>query len=325
MTCRERVGIPALPFFNRMKKRILTFLAKWLMIFLVASVMIFAVVRMMPSTPVEQWLTSFNLPHTEENVQRVTQLMGLDQPLPVQYLAWMRAFLRGDWGLSLISHVSIRDTFLQKMPYSVSIGLGGILLSAVLAFFLGYRAALRVGGFCDRLSSALAIFSQSIPSFITSVFIIYFLSVRLKAVRFFTGGSTSALMTAMAITALYQLGGLSRVVRNAFREEMTRSYVRFAISRGFSREFVLFRHASRPVLCTLISAVIANFAWVFGGSTVLEFAFTIPGVSYFLVDSMKSSDYTVLQTYMLVVVIWMFLVHLTLNLALLALDVRRRA
>ena len=195
----------------------------------------------------------------------------------------------------------------------------------MLAFFLGYRAALHIGGVCDRLSAALAVFSQSIPSFITSVFIIYFLGVKLRAVKFFTGSVRNAMISAILITAIYQLGGLSRVVRNAFREEMRKSYVRFAISRGFSREYVLYRHASRPVLCTLIGAVIANFAWVFGGSTVLEFAFTIPGVSYFLVDSMQSSDYTVLQTYLLVVVIWMFCVHAVLNLVLYALDVRRRA
>ena len=306
-------------------KNVISFLVKWLLIFAVASVMIFGVVRLMPSTPVEQWLTSFNLPHTKENVAKVTALMGLDQPLPVQYLAWLRNFFKGDWGLSLISHVSIRDTFMQKLPYSVSIGLSGILISAVLAFFLGYRAALHIGGVCDRLSAALAVFSQSIPSFITSVFIIYFLGVKLRAVKFFTGSVRNAMISAILITAIYQLGGLSRVVRNAFREEMRKSYVRFAISRGFSREYVLYRHASRPVLCTLIGAVIANFAWVFGGSTVLEFAFTIPGVSYFLVDSMQSSDYTVLQTYLLVVVIWMFCVHAVLNLALYALDVRRRA
>ena len=156
-------------------------------------------------------------------------------------------------------------------------------------------------------------------------FIIYFLGVKLRAVKFFTGSVRNAMISAILITAIYQLGGLSRVVRNAFREEMRKSYVRFAISRGFSREYVLYRHASRPVLCTLIGAVIANFAWVFGGSTVLEFAFTIPGVSYFLVDSMQSSDYTVLQTDLLVVVIWMFCVHAVLNLVLYALDVRRRA
>ena len=68
--------------------------------------------------------------------------------------------------------------------------------------------------------------------------------------------------------------------------------------------------------------MIANFAWVFGGSTVLEFAFTIPGVSYFLVDSMQSSDYTVLQTYILVVVVWMFVVHVILNVVLQLLNAR---
>ena len=187
-------------------KNVIAFLVKWLLIFAVASVMIFGVVRLMPSTPVEQWLTSFNLPHTKENVAKVTALMGLDQPLPVQYFAWLRNFFKGDWGLSLISHVSIRDTFIQKLPYSVSIGLSGILISAVLAFFLGYRAALHIGGVCDRLSAALAVFSQSIPSFITSVFIIYFLGVKLKAVKFFTGSVRNAMISAILITAIYQLG-----------------------------------------------------------------------------------------------------------------------
>ena len=79
------------------------------------------------------------------------------------------------------------------------------------------------------------------------------------------------------------------------------------------------------VFSFLTAAVISGFAWVFGGSAVLEFAFGIPGISCFLIDSMKARDYNVLQNYILIVVIWMFLVHLALHFVLLALDVRRKA
>ncbi|MCR4891246.1 MAG: ABC transporter permease [Lachnospiraceae bacterium] len=305
-------------------KRAISFLVKWIIIFFVASVLIFGLVRLMPTSPVDRWLSSYNLPRTEENIAYVTERMGLNESLPVQYAAWIGNFLKGDWGYSLKSHLDIKEQFIQKLPYSICIGLTGILVAAFLSFFIGYRAALNRGGICDRLSSVLSIFSQSVPSFIFAIIIIYFFSVKLKAVKFFTGNGAYALITASLITAFYNLGILSRVVRNAFREEMDKSYVRFAVSRGFSKEKVLFHHASKPVICRLISTVIADFAWVFGGSTVLEFAFSIPGVSFFLVSSMQNSDYNVLQTYILIVIIWMFFVHLVLNLVLYAIDVRRR-
>ncbi|MGN0255139.1 MAG: ABC transporter permease, partial [Chordicoccus sp.] len=284
----------------------------------------FGLVRLMPVSPVERWLSAFNLPYTDKNIAYVTKRMGLDRPLAVQYADWILNFLRGDWGYSLKSHLDIRQQFLAKLPYSVNIGIAGIVISALAAFPVGYRAAVRRGGICDRVSSALSMLTQSVPSFIASIVLIYFFGARLKLVRFFTGNGAYAMTAAILITAFYGVGPLSRVVRKSFREEMNSSYVRFSVSRGFSPEEVLLFHASRPVICRLISTVMAEFATVFGGSSVLEFAFGIPGISTFLVTSMKSSDYNVLESYILVVIIWMFLVHLVLNLVLQMVDVRRR-
>ena len=306
-------------------KKIIIFFVKWLIIFFVASILIFAAVRMMPSTPVDKWLDAYHLPHTEENVRFMTEKMGLDDPAVVQYGKWIGNFVRGDWGVSLVSGENIRERFFDKMPYSFSIGIFGLLIGASVAFLLGYRAALTNGGICDKLTTFMTIFSQSVPMFIISILIINAFGVKLKIASFFTGNGYYSIMAAIVITALYCIGGLSRVVRSAFRGEMGKSYVKFMVSRGFDRKIVLRKHAYKPALSSLISSVITRFAGVFGGSTVLEFAFTIPGVSYFLVDSMQSSDYTVLQTYLLVVVIWMFCVHAVLNLVLYALDVRRRA
>lgn len=300
------------------------YMLKWTAVFWLASVLIFTVVRLMPVSPVQQYLFSYNLPQTEENMEIVSRQMGLDRPLTEQYLQWMHHFLQGDWGESLVSHLDIREQFMQKLPYSVSIGLGGILLAGILSFILGYRAALKKGGICDRITAALAVTAQSVPSFITAILVINLFSVKLRLVRFFTGNGAYALISAILITALYQTGALSRVVRNAFREEMGKTYLNALVLRGFPREKALLYHAYRPALCRLISAVIANFAWVFGGSAVLEFAFAIPGISYFLVDSMQGRDYNVLQTYMLILLLWMFVVHLILNLALQVLDVRRQ-
>ena len=305
-------------------KQTAAFLCRWALLFFLTSVLVFVLVRMMPVTPEEQWLTTYKLPHSEENLAYVREQMGLNKPLPVQYVRWITRFLSGDWGLSLVSRVDIRSQFVRKLPPSLSIGLLGTLLGAGTGLALGYGAAFRRRGVCDRLSSFLSVFSQSVPAFLLSLLIIHLLSVQLKAVRFFTGDGRYALLTAILLTALYAAGALSRVVRNACREEMDKTYVKFAVSMGFPKRKVLRSYALKPVLCKLTAAVSASFAWVFGGSAILEFAFGIPGISYFLIDSMKARDYNVLQTYILVVVIWMFLVHLVLGLLLRALDARGR-
>ena len=306
-------------------KNAILFLIKWLIIFFVTSVLIFAAVRMMPSTPVDKWLDAYHLPHTEENIAYVEEKMGLDDPLPIQYVEWIGNFLRGDWGVSLVSGENIRERFLAKMPYSFSIGIIGILMGAFFAFFLGYRAALNRSGLCDRLTTAMTIFCQSIPMFIVSILIINAFGVRLGIASFFTGDGRYSIIAAILLTAIYSLGGLSRVVRSAFREEMGKSYVKFMVSRGFEPKTVLWKHAYKPPLASLVSAVITRFAGVFGGSTVLEFAFAIPGLSTMLVSAMDSRDYSILQTYILVVVIWMFFVHMILNLVLQMLGARRDA
>lgn len=306
-------------------KQIIIFLVKWLIIFFVASVIIFIAVRMMPSTPVDKWLNAYHLAHTEENVAFVTHKMGLDQPLIVQYLTWIGNFLRGDWGVSLVSGENIRERFMAKMPYSFSIGICGLLIGAAVSFFLGFRAALKRNGFCDRLTTGMTIFSQSVPMFIVSILIINAFGVKLQIAKFFSGDGRFAILAAIILTAVYCMGGLSRVVRAAFREEMSKSYVRFMVSRGFAPKTVLRKHAYKPALASLISSVITRFAGVFGGSTVLEFAFAIPGLSTMLVSAMDSRDYSILQTYILVVVIWMFFVHLILHLVLRLLGVRREA
>lgn len=300
------------------------FLIKWILIFFIASILIFVVVRLMPDTPEEQLLASYHLPANEENLGILKKQLGLDRPLQVQYLSWIGNFLRGDWGTSLVSQVGLLEQFKQKLPYSAAIGLGGIFWAMPFAFFLGFQAALRRGGFCDRLTGFLSVAAQAFPNFILAILIIYLVGVRLRLVRFFTGSGGFSMFFAILLSGLYMVGNLSRVVKVHFLQEMGKSYMRFTVSRGFSIKYVMLRHGYKPVLYGLISAVTANFAWVLGGSAVLEFAFLIPGISYFLADSMKARDYAVLQTYILVVVIWMFLVHLILKLVLSLLDVRSR-
>lgn len=303
-------------------KKILLFIVKWLIIFWVASVVSFGVGRLMPGSPAQLLLQAYDLPETPENIEMIERQWGLDEPLIKQYDAWMKNFLRGDWGRSMISKLEIRKLFLKKLPYSLILGFGSILISSLFAFFMGFAAAIRPGGLADKLSRGLAVFAQTVPSSILAVLTIYLIGVKLKAVKFFTGGSTAGVVAATLFLSLYAMGGLARIVRIHFREQMGKPYIRFAIARGFESNYALLRYGSRPVLYGLVSVLIPKFGWILGGSSVMEFIFTIPGISYFLVDSIRLRDYYVIQSYIMVVVIWMFAINCISNLIMNVLDGR---
>ncbi len=304
-------------------KNSLIFTLKYILVFLIISMIIFAVVRLLPTPPTDQWLSAYNLPRTDENIKWVTEKMGLNKPIAEQYINWIRNFFVGDWGKSLISNAEIFPIFLSKMPISLSIGFIGTLLAGILGFLLGYGSAYSKYSWCDKLSSALVVLTQSLPSFIVAIIIIHFLSIKLKLFYFFSGSIIAPLIISILLTCLYTAGGLARIVKLAYQEEMKKSYVRMLVTLGFSRSEIMRRHILRPILIKLLAAILSRFAWVFGGSTVLEFAFAMPGISYFLVDSMQKSDYNVLQTYVLVVILWMFFIHILLSILIKSLDIRR--
>lgn len=296
-----------------MLKKTFRYVLRWTFFLIMASILVFVVTRSIPGSPAEQLLFAYQLPPTEENIVRLNNKWGLDQPFVQQYWTWIFNFVQGDWGKSIVTKMEIREEFMAKLPYSLAIGLGGLLLAATLSYFLGYCAALNPHGLLDKITILLSMLSQAIPNFIISVLIIYYLGVHLNIVHFFGDSSIPGVTFAMLIACIYSVGGFSRVVKTQFQEQMKQTYFKFALTRGFSEKAFLFHHAYKPVLHALISLITARLAWVVGGSAVLEFTFAIPGISYFLVDSMKAKDYFVLQSYIMIIMLWMFVMHMILN------------
>ncbi|MDO4690301.1 MAG: ABC transporter permease [Fusobacterium sp.] len=299
------------------------YILKWLFLFLGITLLIFSIVRIMPFSPVEMLLQQYNLPFTEENKKMLIEQFGLNVNIFTQYIKWLINFLKGDFGQSFLTKMPIRDEMLRKLPYSFFIGFSSLLLAIVLSFILGYLSAIKENSLFDIFTRGLSIFNLTIPSFLWAILIIYYFGVKIKAIKFFTDGSFWGIVFSILILTLYQLGSLSRIVRQAFVRLKEESYVKFYVLRGFKMEYILLRHCYKPVLYSLFSASISRFSSVIGGSTVLEFAFAIPGISYFLINSIIARDYNVIQAYILFVFIWMFLVHLFFDFCLIFLKEKR--
>ncbi len=273
------------------------------------SVVVFTCVRLLPSSPAEILLMTYGLPNTPENIARLQVQWGLDAPILVQYVRWFSHFLKGDWGISYMSKKPVFDELLVRGRYSLLIGMGGVVAASVSSFFMGYLAALKKNGLVDHFTRLCSLLVQTIPSFVMTIMIIYVLGVKMKMVRFFTGDGRISMSLACFVVAFYAFGEMARLVRSRFREIMSETYVVAAISRGFHPAYVLIREGYKPVLFSLLAAVQSKMAWVIGGTAVVEIAFGIPGVSQFLVESIKYRDYNVIQSYILFMAAWMFFVH----------------
>ena len=292
------------------------YVLRWLGIIFVLSVITFLIVRFIPVSPVDMLLQHYNLPLTEENRQLLTSYYKLDQSLFQQYIAWIKDFLKGNWGISFITKLPVKQEMLRRLPYSLIIGLGSLFISIVLSFFLGYLAAIKEKGFFDRLTRVISILTLSVPSFIIAIIIIYYFGVKTQLIKFFIGGKFYGVLFSIMILVLYQFGNLSRIVRDTFVEMKEETFVKFYLIRGFNINYVLLRHCYKPVLYSLLSTSISKFSSVVGGSAVVEFSFTIPGISYFLISSIVNRDYNVIQAYIFLICIYMFFVHLIFDFVL---------
>ncbi|MDO5714242.1 MAG: ABC transporter permease [Tissierellia bacterium] len=286
----------------------LTSFLKGLFLILLSSILVFTVSRMMPISPQQMLLSSYQLEQTPENIAMLSEKWGLDKPLYIQYFSWMKGIIRGDWGVSLISHRPIKEELMKRLPYSLSIGMGSLLLSSIFAFFLGYLAALKKG-FFDGLSRFFTLFSQAVPLFVSSLFVIYFLGVKFGWIRFFTGSPWVGVIISILLISLSTCGGLSRVVRMHFLELENKSYMKRLYAHGMKKSLIYLKHGFKPVLYGLSGALIPRFSSVLGGSSVAEFIFGIPGISFFLIDSIKNRDYAAIQSYLFLIMVWMSVIH----------------
>lgn len=294
----------------------LKYMLKTVIFFFIMTILIFITVRLMPASPVDMLLQHLSLPPTEANRRELIVEYGLDKNIVSQYGIWMKHILSGSFGNSLLSNTSIGEEMMRRLPYSFGLGMGSLVLSIILSFFLGYGASLKKNGFIDVFTRFLSIFTLSFPSFIVALIIIYVFSIKIPLFKFYSGNPFWGLFFATLLLVFYQSANLTRVARTAFVTMQEKTYVKAYLMRGFPLSYVLLHHCYKPVLYSILSASISKFSTVIGGSVVLEFAFFIPGISYFLISSIMSRDYTVIQAYLVILFIWMYLVHFIVDLLL---------
>ena len=269
----------------------------------------FSLSYLSPSDPAEIKLNKTGVAPTAEMLERTREEMGLNRPMLVQYVSWLRGILRGDMGISLRSGHPVAAELEKALPKTLVLTV--VSMGMVMAFSVPVGvlcARYKDRGF-DYIVRLLTFVFASIPSFFLALLFLYVLCVRLG---WFTVIAPKGL-TGMMMPACVLAAGLSawyiRQVRAIVLEEMGKSYVLGARARGVTERSILFRHVLGNSLLPILTLVGITLAGLLGGATIVENIFSWPGLGKLAMEAISARDYPMIQGY----VLWMAAIFLIVN------------
>lgn len=248
--------------------------------------------------------------------------LGLDRPLPVQYLSWLGGFLTGDWGQSYSTGQAIRQLVLERFGNSMLLAGLSILLAVPLAIGLGVWAGLNEDKPVDGAISVLSLSVVGLPEFVTGLILIQVVAFQWRllpansSIRPEAGFWEALPMLILpAITAtLVLLAYIVRLTRAGVIEELKQGYVRTAALKGLSRRTVIGKHLLRNALMPTVTIIAISFGWLISGLIVIENVFNYPGLGRLLIFAIDRRDLPLLQAITLITVIAFSLSNLVADL-----------
>jgi len=295
----------------------------------VISLVVFTGVRMIPGDPAR---VMAGTEADEAGLADIREKYGLNDPIPVQYLRWMRLALTGDLGESIRTREPVVRTVARKLPITMELAGFSLLIALGIAIPVGVLSAVRRNSVWDFLANGLSLCGLSIPSFWLGIMLILFFSVRLGLLP--ASGFVSlwedpvanlkrmimpAFVLGTALTAV-----LMRQTRNSMIEILSADYIRTAYSKGLAGRAVVFRHAIRNGLIPVVTILGLQAGALMGGAVVTEQIFVIPGFGRLIVEAVFTRDYPLVQGVVLITASSYVLINLLVDVSYTILDPRIR-
>jgi ABC-type dipeptide/oligopeptide/nickel transport system permease component len=301
--------------------RILTRLLGALATLLITWTVVFGAMRLVPGDTVLLMLQGTPVSDTAMAAARAQ--LGLDQPLPMQYVSFLANAVRGDLGASFQSRHKVTQLIADEFPYTLQLAIGGLVVGLFLGGTLGIVAGVCPNGWIDTICMTLAVAGLSLPSFWIGMILIQVFATELGWVPVLGTGFDALILPSISL-GLFLAGGLARLVRNSIIEVMTQDYIRTAHAKGVSALRVVTRHALRNAIIPPLTLLGIQFALLMGGAVVTETVFARPGIGRLLVLAVLEKDYPVVQGVVLVSTAAYVLINLMIDIAYGIIDPRVR-
>ncbi|MFM5905217.1 MAG: ABC transporter permease [Micrococcales bacterium] len=258
---------------------------------------------------------------TEDQIVAKNQELGLDQPLLTRFFDWASHAIRGDLGVSWFTNQPIFDALSSRLPVTLTLVITAILIAAILATVLGMAAAVK-GGWVDRLVQFLAIAGFAVPGFVVAVAFVTIFAVNLALLPATgwvpleqdPGLWALSLVLPVGSLVIATVASAAQQIRSAFKDVLSRDWVRTLRSRGIKNSEILFKHVLRSAAPSGLTVLSLQFVGMLGGSVIIESIFALPGIGQLAVQSTAQGDTPVVMGVVLYTVIVVILVNLAVDL-----------
>jgi peptide/nickel transport system permease protein len=310
-----------------MVKHIIRRLLVALVLVLGAASLVFVMLHAVPGDPVRVFVGDFA---TEEQVAAIRSKMGLDRPLPVQYLDWLGGIVRGDLGQSLAMSIPVSRLIFERLPRTLEVAGVSIFLGLLVGLPIGIAAALRRGRPEDVGLTASSLVTLSIPAYVSGTVLVLIFAVWLRwlPASGFVGFSDNPvrhlqlLILPCVTLASHLAASIARMTRSSVLEVITQDYVRTARAKGLAERLVLLRHVLRNSLLPVTTIVGLQAGNLLGGTVIVEVIFAWPGLSTLMFRGIETRDFPVVQGCVLVISSLFIIITLLVDILNGALDPR---
>lgn len=301
-------------------------------VFIGLSLIVFLIMAMIPGNPAQALLGAWATP---ENVARINRELGLNKPLYQQYLIWAGNILHGDFGRSYVLNRPVLDEVMERFSATLLLGGCALLLSTVLGLLAGIFSAVRQFGWGDRIITLLVLLGISMPSFWIGLLMIMLFAVQLQwfpasgMYAVWDGGDVADLLHHLALPAvtlaIVATGVIARLTRTAMLEVLRQDFIRTARAKGLSERKVIYKHAFRMALVSVIPVIGIQAGFVLGGAVYIETVFQWPGLGAMMVKAVATRDLLLVQGGVLVAAAAYVLINLCADILQALLDPRLKS
>ncbi len=293
------------------------------------SVIVFGIMALIPGDPALAILGSYATP---ENVARINRDLGLDRPLYEQYFVWVGNLLQGDFGRSFILNRPVLDEILERFSATLILAGASLVLCSILGILAGVVSAVRQFGWTDRIVTFFVLIGISTPAFWLGLLFILIFAVQWRVLpasgmyAVYGGGDLADLLRHLilpAVTlAIVATGVIARLTRAAMLEVLRQDFVRTARSKGLNERAVIYRHAFKAALVSIIPVIGVQAGFVMGGAVYIETVFQWPGIGAMLVNAISTRDILLVQGGVLVIAVTYVMINLIADVGQALLDPR---
>jgi len=280
----------------------------------VLSFVTFVLMKVTPGDPIRDLLNVDDVIVTTADEEELKKEYGFDQPIFVQYGRWIVNVMHFDLGESIISKRPVMEMILSKLPATISLTIGGMVVLFFISIPLGTLGAVYEGRWPDFISRWVAMLGASVPSFWLGLLLIYFFSLKLNLLPVMGKGTFAHYVLPSITLGIAMAPMYIRLLRERLISTLQSSYIEAARARGLSKGRVLFFHALRGSLIPLITMFGLSIGSLLGGVTVIEILFSWPGMGELIVSSVKQRDYPVIQGYIIIVGLLVVITNLIVDL-----------